>query len=141
MTSVTRDQILRWRLRRHHLADDKAKDPVEAARRLSGVHAQVAASAVAAIDLRVARPVTARTVDKLLYEDRRLVRTWAARGAAGHKARVSRPQGWISPTLVVDGWIRGVWDADGDRPRVTPFAPLPATVAQALRDHGVAVGE
>jgi hypothetical protein len=55
-------------------------------------------------------------------------------GAAGHKADVSRPQGRISPTLVVDGWIRGVWEqADGGRPTVTPFAPLPAAVRRQLR--------
>lgn len=75
MTSVTRDQVLRWRLRRHYLAEEKATDALAAARRVSGVHAQVAASAVAAVDLRVARPVRARTIDKLLYEERRLVRT------------------------------------------------------------------
>ena len=26
-----------------------------------------------------------------------------------HKARIFRPQGWISPTLLVDGHIEGVW--------------------------------
>lgn len=77
---LTWDQVVRWRLHRHHLGPDKAKDPVAVARRLSGVHAQVAASAVAAIDLRVKTAVTASKIDKLLYDDRALVRTWAARG-------------------------------------------------------------
>ena len=77
---LTWDQAVRWRLHRQHLGPAKAGDPVAVARRLCGVHAQVAASAVAAIDLRVEAPVTAADIDKLLYDDRALVRTWAARG-------------------------------------------------------------
>jgi hypothetical protein len=80
MTQVSWDQVVRWRLRRQHLGDDKAGNPVEAARRISGVHAQVAASAVAAVDLRVKAAVSASTLDRLLYGSRALVRTWAARG-------------------------------------------------------------
>jgi DNA glycosylase AlkZ-like len=54
-------------------------------------------------------------------------------GAAGHKADVSRPQGWISATLVINGWIRGVWETgDGGRPAVTPFGPLPPRVRRHL---------
>ncbi|MFC0533179.1 hypothetical protein [Phytohabitans kaempferiae] len=45
-----------------------------------------------------------------------------------HKAKVSRPQGWISPALVVDGRIEGVWE-DGT---VTPFGPSSRTVRSAL---------
>jgi hypothetical protein len=29
--------------------------------------------------------------------------------AAEHKARVYRPQGWLSPVLLADGRIEGVW--------------------------------
>jgi len=29
-----------------------------------------------------------------------------------HRARVSRPQGWISPTVLVDGQVAGVWEAE-----------------------------
>ncbi|GIF77213.1 winged helix DNA-binding domain-containing protein [Asanoa siamensis] len=77
MHAVTWDQVLRWRMRRHHLAGDKATDPVAVARRVVGVHAQVAASAVTATGLRTR---SATTLDSLLYEQRTLVRTWAARG-------------------------------------------------------------
>ncbi|GAA1892888.1 winged helix DNA-binding domain-containing protein [Asanoa iriomotensis] len=56
-------------------------------------------------------------------------------GAAGHKAAVSRPQGWISATVVVDGWIRGVWEpGDGGKPTITTFGTLPATVRKAVAD-------
>lgn len=52
-----------------------------------------------------------------------------------NKAKVSRPQGWISPTLVVDGRIDGVWE-DGT---VTPFGPLAGTVRSALARRQLAV--
>ncbi|MEV4534653.1 winged helix DNA-binding domain-containing protein [Asanoa sp. NPDC049518] len=77
VTKLSWDQVLRWRMRRHHLADDKAADPVAVARRVVGVHAQVAASAVTATNLRTRRP---GALDTLLWDERTLVRTWAARG-------------------------------------------------------------
>lgn len=53
-----------------------------------------------------------------------------------NKARVSRPQGWISPVLVVDGRIAGVWTGDrrGDTLSVTiePFGPLARPVRAKL---------
>ncbi len=79
MTAVGWEQVLRWRMRRHHLAGDKAADPVAVARRVVGVHAQVAASAVTATELRTTT-TTAKKIDYLLCEKRTLVRTWAARG-------------------------------------------------------------
>jgi len=54
--------------------------------------------------------------------------------APEHKARVHRPQGWISPVLVVDGRIEGVWSHDRARGRVAvriePFTELPARVRE-----------
>jgi len=46
-----------------------------------------------------------------------------------HRARVYRPQGWLSPVLLVDGRMAGVWSHDaGGRGRVAvtvePFAPV-----------------
>jgi hypothetical protein len=108
MASVSRDQVLLWRLRRHHLADEKATDPVAAARRVCGVHAQVAASAVAAIDLRVAGGVTARGIDKLLYEERRLVRTWAARGTL-HLLPAGDLPTWVAAMSARTQETTGAW--------------------------------
>jgi hypothetical protein len=49
--------------------------------------------------------------------------------AAAHKARVHRPQGWISPVLLVDGRIAGVWrldrKGDGVDVEIEPFEALP----------------
>jgi Winged helix DNA-binding domain len=54
-------------------------------------------------------------------------------------AEVSRTAGWISPVLVADGAVVGVWEHDRrDRePTITvrPFAPLPAAVRDATEAH------
>ena len=52
---------------------------------------------------------------------------------AGLKGRVYRPQGWLSPVLLVDGCIEGVWrhERKGRRLTVTiePFGDIGAAVA------------
>ena len=57
-----------------------------------------------------------------------LPRVDQARLAPADQAQVYRPQGWISPALLVDGEIAGVWDyaQQGERITVTiePFASL-----------------
>ncbi|MXY87928.1 MAG: winged helix DNA-binding domain-containing protein [Dehalococcoidia bacterium] len=51
-----------------------------------------------------------------------------------HKGRVHRPQGWISPVLLVDGRIEGVWSYERGSGRLTvaiePFRELGAAVRQ-----------
>lgn len=51
-----------------------------------------------------------------------------------HKALVHRPQGWISPVLMVDGRIEGVWSHERARGqlsvRIEPFGELPDGVRQ-----------
>lgn len=54
-------------------------------------------------------------------------------GGASNVRQVSRPQGWISPVVVVNGRIAGIWSRDGDRIDVTPFKPLPRTARAGLR--------
>ncbi len=52
-----------------------------------------------------------------------------------HKARVHRPQGWISPVLLVDGRIEGVWSHERARGQlslmVEPFGKLASGVREA----------
>ncbi|MGH2840846.1 MAG: winged helix DNA-binding domain-containing protein [Solirubrobacteraceae bacterium] len=59
---------------------------------------------------------------------------------AEHKAHVYRPQGWLSPVLLVDGRIVGVWRHELGRGRLTvriePFHQLDA----AVRDGAAAEG-
>jgi hypothetical protein len=74
---VTPDEILRRRIDRHHLGAAKAGSVVDAARRVGGLHAQVTASAQASAALRL---TSQPELDTALYEQKSLVRTWAARG-------------------------------------------------------------
>lgn len=69
-------------------------------------------------------------------------RTASALLDPAHKARVYRPQGWISPVLLVNGRMAGVWKQAQKKDRLTvtiePFEPLPAwawlqTEAEAQR--------
>jgi Winged helix DNA-binding domain len=50
------------------------------------------------------------------------------------RADVYRPQGWLSPVLLVDGVMAGTWSVNGKGGGteivVEPFEPLPAAVAQ-----------
>jgi hypothetical protein len=60
--------------------------------------------------------------------------TGDARILAGeHRAKVSRPAGWISPIVVVGGRIVGVWEIDGGHLSVSMFAGEPAPSAKALK--------
>jgi hypothetical protein len=51
--------------------------------------------------------------------------------SSGPKSAVSRPQGWISPTLVVNGRIEGTWEPG---PVITAFRKLDPMVIRALPD-------
>jgi hypothetical protein len=59
--------------------------------------------------------------------------------AEPHMSRVFRPQGWISPVVLVHGVARGVWEherkADRVDLRVTCFEPLSSVERRALDDE------
>src|SRR5436309_13988382 len=65
---LTWDGVLRWRLRQHHLTGALAPDAIAVARRVCGVHAQLAASATTAIGL--------RSPAEILAVDGRIVGVW-----------------------------------------------------------------
>jgi hypothetical protein len=74
------EQLRAWRLRRHRLdAAAPAGALLDVAADLCGIHAQLASSAELALWLRV-DGVHPGDVDRLLWEERALVRTWALRG-------------------------------------------------------------
>lgn len=82
MTSVgvTWSQARAWRLRQH-LFDRRsldARDVVDIATRLCGIHAQVRSAAELAVMVRQPRPDAEQVRDALT--DRRLIRVWAMRG-------------------------------------------------------------
>lgn len=59
--------------------------------------------------------------------------------AAQHAARVYRPQGWLSPVLLVDGRMEGVWRHEHRRGalsvQIEPFADPGAAVRAAAQDE------
>ena len=56
------------------------------------------------------------------------------------KDRVYRQQGWLSPVLLVDGRMEGVWrhERKGDRlvVRIDPFADQPGWVRRGAEEEG-----
>jgi uncharacterized protein YcaQ len=63
--------------------------------------------------------------------------------AAGERARVYRPQGWLSPVLLIDGRMAGVWSHErkGDRlvVQVEPFARLTRAVRAGVEAEAEAL--
>src|SRR6516165_6801120 len=80
MLKLTWPRAAAWRLRRHHL-DQRvpAGSMLAVASRLCGLHAQVMSSAELTVWARV-EGLDRRAVQRALWEDRTLVKTWAMRG-------------------------------------------------------------
>jgi hypothetical protein len=80
MLKLTWPQAAAWRVRRHHL-DRRAPagSMLAVASRLCGLHAQLTSSAELTVWARV-EDLDRRAVQRALWEDRTLVKTWAMRG-------------------------------------------------------------
>jgi winged helix DNA-binding protein len=80
MLKLNWSQVAAWRVRRHHL-DQRAPagSMLAVAHRLCGLHAQVLSSALLTVWVRV-EDLDRRAVQRALWEDRTLVKTWAMRG-------------------------------------------------------------
>jgi hypothetical protein len=80
MLKLTWRQAAAWRVRRHHLDERVSRRKMlEVVRRLCGVHAQLMSSAELTLWARV-EDLERATVQRALWEDRTLVKTWAMRG-------------------------------------------------------------
>jgi len=80
MIKITWPRVAAWRIRRHHL--DRAvpaNNMLAVASRLCGLHAQVMSSAELTLWARV-HGLDRGAVNAALWQDRTLVKTWAARG-------------------------------------------------------------
>ena len=59
--------------------------------------------------------------------------------------KVYRPQGWVSPVLLVDGRAAGVWSFKEDKGTlevaVSPFSELPRAALQGVRDEASGLAE
>src|SRR6516165_2183126 len=80
MLKLTWPQVAAWRVRRHYL-DQRlpAGNMLAVASRLCGLHAQVLSSAVLTLWARV-EELDRYAVQRALWQDRTLVKTWAMRG-------------------------------------------------------------
>jgi hypothetical protein len=100
-----------WRIERQLLGRSKAASPVEVARMLVGVQAQVTSSAALAIALRTKAPAgktPATEATARALRDRRLVRSWAMRGTLHLLAAEDVPT--IAAALGgKDNWRRPAW--------------------------------
>jgi hypothetical protein len=115
--SLTWDQALAWRVGRHRLADPSG-DPVEVAGLLAGVQAQVASSAAQVLAVRGADPDV--DLDRALWQDRSLVKTWAMRGTL-HLLPAAEWRTWVAVLRtrewrITPGWVRyhGITEAELD---------------------------
>jgi hypothetical protein len=63
--------------------------------------------------------------------------------AEKHRPRVHRPQGWISPVLLVDGRMAGVWSHERAKGRIRvqidPFARVPKAVRAGAEEQAAAL--
>jgi hypothetical protein len=142
---VTWRQVTRWRWRRQ-LLDERAPDALAAARRLCGLHAQVASCTELIAGIRSAAPPA---LDTALWQDRTLVRTWAMRGTlhllpadelevwtgalADRESRRRFPPSWERYHGVTVPQLRAITDAVGE---VLGATPLTRTeLATAITEH------
>jgi hypothetical protein len=104
---TTWDRVLAWRTARHHLARPSDAGPVEVARRLGGVQAQVLSSAQLAIALR-STAVAPDDVARAVWDERTLVKTWTARGTL-HLVPADELPLWVAVLRREQRFQRGAW--------------------------------
>jgi hypothetical protein len=103
---LTWDQVLGWRVARHRLAEP-AGDPVEVTGLLAGVQTQVATSAAQVLAVR--GNDTAVDLDRLLWHDRALVKTWAMRGTL-HLLPAHEWATWVAVLRTREWRITAGWE-------------------------------
>jgi uncharacterized protein YcaQ len=136
------DQVLGWRLRRHHLDERASADQALAvAAEIAGLHAQIISSAELTLWARV-DGLGREAVGEALWRDRTLVKTWAMRGTLhllpaaefplwqdapsdGQLVRFTRPDQWLA-----------VWRGDQD-----PDAALLETARRYVHACGAVTRE
>jgi uncharacterized protein YcaQ len=111
MPSLAWEAVLAWRVERQGLAGRVAAPQLlELASRLCGVHSQVASSAELALWARL-EGLAPGTVDRLLWGERALVKTWAMRGTlhllpSGELPRYTAALSRLKPRHHQPTWLR-----------------------------------
>lgn len=107
MVAISRRQVAAWRVRRHGLDGRRSGDPVELAGRLCGLHAQVMSSAVLTCWARL-EDFEPDAIDRALWQDRTLVKTWAMRGTL-HLLPTHELATWLGQTGTYDHYRKPAW--------------------------------
>ena len=105
---LTWKQVLNWRVERHHLGERAAGGgllPVVA--RICGLHAQLMSSAELSVWARV-EDVPRDAIQRALWDERSLVKTWAMRGTLHLLPSAEYPlwQAWLGG---YDHYLKGAW--------------------------------
>src|SRR3712207_3257646 len=111
VVSLTWPEVLAWRLTRQHL-DRRAPrwEALEVVRQICGLHAQVMSSAELTLWTRV-EDLEPDAVQKALWEERSLIKTWAMRGTLHLLPAAELPiwvgaQGVLKPRYHTQSWLR-----------------------------------
>jgi winged helix DNA-binding protein len=149
---VTWRQVVRWRLRRQLLVEPAA-DALAVARRVCGLHAQVASCTELIAGVRSAAPPD---LDTALWRDRSLVRTWAMRGTlhllpadeldvwvgarTDYESRRRFPPSYEREHGVTGAQVHAITDAIGEVLGTQPLsrAELAAAISARLGDPALA---
>jgi hypothetical protein len=109
--SLTWPEVLAWRLTRQHL-DRRAPrgEALDVVRQICGLHAQVMSSAELTLWTRV-EDLEPDAVQKALWEERSLIKTWAMRGTLHLLPAAELPiwvgaQGVLKPRYHTQSWLR-----------------------------------
>ena len=105
---LTWDQVLALRLRRHHLAERvPRKRGLDVVRSICGLHAQVMSSAELTLWARV-DGLKSGDLSKALWDEHRLVKTWAMRGML-HLLPANELPMWHAGFSTYDHYLKGAW--------------------------------
>jgi len=106
--SLTWEQVLAWRMQRQHLARRAPRDQMPAVvSDICGLHAQLMSSAEIALWARV-EDLEPEAVQRALWEERTLVKTWAVRGTLHLLPSAEYPL-WQAALSTYDHYTKGVW--------------------------------
>ncbi|WP_433604409.1 DNA glycosylase AlkZ-like family protein [Dactylosporangium sp. CA-139114] len=108
-TSCTWDAVLTWRSRQQWLhRPAEAADPVAVVERLAGVQAQVTSAAEQAVAARRPEPGSGGEDVRAAVRERRLVKTWAARGTL-HLLEARQAPAHLALIGAARTWEQGSW--------------------------------
>ncbi len=128
---LTAEQVRGFRLRRQGLADRDGAGPVDVARRLVGVQAQVPSAAAQAVAVRTATgTVDDGTVDAALAAGA-LLRTWSMRGTL-HLLAADRAPAVLALLASARSWDKGAWQREFAT--AAQMTALAAGAAEVLAD-------